>query len=134
MRGQRCVEAREQAVTWRRRALGRLSMGGTSPSPLWRHSPRTPLPRRLLCLATHAPGGLPRQPWEGLSRALLHSYGHEHCLTLQDLRRCGLACARDGGKSAYTLLKRPMGMLVDSLDELDPSDCAYVFGGYAPLW
>lgn len=88
---------------------------------------------RLLCLATHTPGGVPRRSWEGLCRALLHSYGHEHSLTLQDLRKAGLVCPKDGGKSPYTVLKRPLGLLVDALDERNPDDAAYVYGGYAPI-
>lgn len=88
---------------------------------------------RLLCLATHAPGGVPKRPWDGLSRALLHSYGHEHCLTLQDLRQAGVARPKDGRKSPFTVLKKPLGLLVDSLDELSPVDAAYTFGGFAPV-
>ncbi len=37
------------------------------------------------------------------------------------------------GKSSFGALKRGMRLLVDDIDDKDPTDIAYVFSGYAPL-
>lgn len=37
------------------------------------------------------------------------------------------------GKSSFGALKRSLRLLVDDIDDKDPSDIAYVFSGYAPL-
>ena len=179
---------------------------------------------RLLGLVSHTAttaGGVPTKTWDALCLAVLHSYGHEHALTLANLRRAGVIWtkpalgsatgssagspgnqsgpfgpgssqsdvakvgaetqeARNGtsmtanmmlmmnlnlnlgaGASAavshaagaagaavvaaatawtgggprppYVLLQRLLRQLVADVDELQPGDAAYAYGGYAPL-
>jgi vacuolar protein sorting-associated protein 33A len=37
------------------------------------------------------------------------------------------------GKASFGVVKRGLRLLVDDIDDKDPSDIAYVFSGYAPL-
>lgn len=39
----------------------------------------------------------------------------------------------EGGKGNFTALKRAFRLLVDDVDDKNPTDIAYVFSGYAPL-
>ena len=39
-------------------------------------------------------GGMPRKHWESLRREVLHTYGHEHLLTLATLQDAGLTLGR----------------------------------------
>lgn len=40
---------------------------------------------------------------------------------------------RQEGKSSYGILKRGLRLLVEDIDDKDPSDIAYVYSGYAPI-
>lgn len=40
---------------------------------------------------------------------------------------------RQEGKSTFGTLKRGLRLLVEDIDDKDPSDIAYVYSGYAPL-
>ncbi len=54
---------------------------------------------RLLVLLCAAGGGLPRRHWDGLRTQLLHSYGHEHLLTLAALEKAGEVPACGAGRA-----------------------------------
>lgn len=48
---------------------------------------------RLLVLLSAVGGGLPRKQLDGLRQELLHTYGHQHLLTLNVLEKAGACCA-----------------------------------------
>ena len=45
----------------------------------------------------------------------------------------GLLVRNEGGKGNFSALKRGLRLLVDDVDDKNPTDTAYVFSGYAPL-
>eukprot|EP00884_Botryococcus_braunii_P006843 jgi/Botrbrau1/1615/Bobra.0185s0030.1 len=87
---------------------------------------------RLLSLLSLTQGGVPKKHFDGLRKEVIHTYGHEHILTLNSLQRAGLVRKQEG-KSSFGALKRSMRLLVDDINDKDPTDMAYVFSGYAPL-
>nr|ATG70713.1 ATVPS33 vacuolar protein sorting 33 [Juniperus flaccida] len=87
---------------------------------------------RLLVLFSITNGGLPKKNFDYLRRELLHSYGFEHMATLINLEKSGLFKKQDS-KSNWVTIKRGLNLVVEDVDDANPSDIAYVFSGYAPL-
>lgn len=44
---------------------------------------------RLISLLSLTQGGVPKKHFDGLRREVIHTYGHEHILTLNSLQRAG---------------------------------------------
>ncbi|KAK9187170.1 hypothetical protein WN944_018561 [Citrus x changshan-huyou] len=65
-------------------------------------------------------------------RELLHSYGFEHMVTLNNLEKAGLFKKQET-KSNWQLVKRALQLVVEDTDTANPNDISYVFSGYAPL-
>ena len=45
----------------------------------------------------------------------------------------GLLTRQDGNKGNFAALKRAFRLILDDIDDKNPTDIAYVFSGYAPL-
>ncbi|KAK9830347.1 hypothetical protein WJX72_011177 [[Myrmecia] bisecta] len=88
---------------------------------------------RLMCLISLTQGGVPKKQFDALRKEVLHTYGHEHILTLTSLQDAGLLRRQEGGKSSFGALKRALKLLVDDIDDKNPTDVAYTFSGYAPI-
>lgn len=112
---------------------------------------------RLLSLCSIVNNGLRKSDFDSLRRQILHAYGHQHLITLSHLEQMGLLTARAGlgvgfgfstssatiGASAgaaptaqrtdYSTLRRSLNLILDDVDEENPSDIAYTYSGYAPL-
>lgn len=43
----------------------------------------------VLTVKSSMQGGVPKKHWDGLRREVLHTYGHEHILTLTSLQDAG---------------------------------------------
>lgn len=87
---------------------------------------------RLLILFSFTNSGLPKKNFDYLRRELLHSYGFEHMVTLNNLEKAGLL-KRQESKSNWLTIKRALQLVVDDTDTANPNDISYVFSGYAPL-
>lgn len=87
---------------------------------------------RLLVLFSITNGGLPKKHFDYLRRELLHSYGFEHIATLINLEKAGLVKKQES-KSNWLAIKRGLNLVMEDVDDANPSDIAYVFSGYAPL-
>lgn len=87
---------------------------------------------RLLILFSITNSGLPKKNFDYLRRELLHSYGFEHMVTLNNLEKAGLL-KRQESKSNWLTIKRALQLVVDDTDTANPNDISYVFSGYAPL-
>eukprot|EP00897_Mesotaenium_endlicherianum_P000069 jgi/Mesen1/10062/ME000730S09345 len=87
---------------------------------------------RLLCLLSLTHGGLPKKQFDHIRREVLHSYGFEHLFTLDNLEKAGLL-RRQEVKGSWPATKRGLRLVVEDLDDSNPTDMAYVFSGYAPL-
>lgn len=111
-----------------------------------------PLPviLRLLCLESCISGGLRPRDLDSFKRQILHAYGYQHLLTLDSLEKMELLQPRSsatalllptsgsssnegGSKTNYTYLRKVLRLIVDEVNEQNPSDVAYVYSGYAPL-
>lgn len=113
---------------------------------------------RMMCLLSLTQSGLPKRSFDGLRKELLHTYGHQHLITLQALQTAGqVLCANNvsiysipepgtytaaragllklskGGKPPFATVSKALKLMVDNWDPKDPADPAYVFSGYAPI-
>ncbi|KAM1053576.1 hypothetical protein ACFX2I_000996 [Malus domestica] len=87
---------------------------------------------RLLILFSITNSGLPKKHFDYLRRELLHSYGFEHMVTLNNLEKAGLLKKQET-KSNWLTVKRALQLVVEDTDTANPNDISYVFSGYAPL-
>ncbi|KAL3150677.1 hypothetical protein ABBQ32_000472 [Trebouxia sp. C0010 RCD-2024] len=88
---------------------------------------------RLLCILSHTQASVPRKHWDVLRREVLHTYGHEHVLTLAALQDAGLLKLQQGGRPTFPAVKKAFRLLLDNVNDTDPTDIAYTYAGYAPL-
>lgn len=73
-----------------------------------------------------------------LSRLLPQAYGSDHLPLLLSLERLNLlvrppTVSRSAPKPPFAVARKPLRLIVDDVDETNPSDVSYVFSGYAPL-
>jgi hypothetical protein len=101
---------------------------------------------RLLCTYSCFTGGLRARDLEEFRRSIIHNYGAQHLLTLNNLEKMGLLVTRasnnplgvgGGGSNRpttnYTAARRNLSLIVDEVNESEPDDIAYTYSGYAPL-
>ncbi|PNW75167.1 hypothetical protein CHLRE_12g515550v5 [Chlamydomonas reinhardtii] len=101
---------------------------------------------RLLVLLSAVGGGLPRKQLDGLRQELLHTYGHQHLLTLNVLEKAGLLKASPGTKSHFSAVRKALHLIVPEQEPApgaggadgagggaEPTDVSYLYKGYAPL-
>ncbi|KDP32583.1 hypothetical protein JCGZ_13133 [Jatropha curcas] len=87
---------------------------------------------RLLILLSVTNSGLPKKHFDYLRKEILHSYGFEHMVTLNNLEKAGLVKKQDS-KSNWLTVKRALQLVIEDTDTANPNDISYVFSGYAPL-
>lgn len=87
---------------------------------------------RLICLQCTVNSGLKPRVLEHYKRDIIHTYGYQHFLTLENLEKAGLLYAHQG-RSTYAVVRKTLQLTVDDVSEHDPTDMAYVHSGYAPL-
>ncbi|PHH73962.1 hypothetical protein CDD80_3446 [Ophiocordyceps camponoti-rufipedis] len=104
---------------------------------------------RLLCIYSCISDGVKPKEYDSFRRLILHGYGYQHILTLNNLEKLQLFVSRSsplagvmsltggasayGSKTNYALLRKQLRLIVDEVQEDDPNDIAYVYSGYAPL-
>lgn len=106
---------------------------------------------RLLCLESCINGGLRPRDLDHFRKLILQAYGYQHLLTLNRLEKMELlqvrtsatamllpaggggASGAGGVKTNYSYLRKALRLIVDEVNEQNPSDIAYVYSGYAPL-
>ena len=104
---------------------------------------------RLLCLESCISGGIRQKDLDSFKTLVLHAYGHQHLITLDALEKMQLLVSRGSNllpnipgiasgtsqptKTNYSYLRKVLHLIVDEVNESDPSDIAYVYSGYAPL-
>ncbi|KAK8743146.1 hypothetical protein OTU49_001558 [Cherax quadricarinatus] len=87
---------------------------------------------RLICLQCIVNSGFKPKVLEHYKRDIIHTYGFEHFLTLENLEKAGLLYIQQG-RSTYATIRKTMQLTVDDVSEHDPTDMSYVHSGYAPL-
>eukprot|EP01007_Sphenomonas_quadrangularis_P004033 NODE_930_length_1082_cov_161.960310_g763_i0.p1 GENE.NODE_930_length_1082_cov_161.960310_g763_i0~~NODE_930_length_1082_cov_161.960310_g763_i0.p1 ORF type:complete len:260 (+),score=74.04 NODE_930_length_1082_cov_161.960310_g763_i0:31-810(+) len=86
---------------------------------------------RLLCLESQTHGLKPKR-FEFFRRELVHAYGIKMMLVLDNLERAGLL-RRNDSKPVFEKIRKPLRLWTDEVDEINPTDVAYVHSGYAPI-
>ncbi|XP_071512987.1 vacuolar protein sorting-associated protein 33A isoform X2 [Panulirus ornatus] len=87
---------------------------------------------RLICLQCIVNSGFKPKVLEHYKRDIIHTYGFEHFITLENLEKSGLLYIQQG-RSTYAVIRKTMQLTVDDVSEHDPTDISYVHSGYAPL-
>jgi len=87
---------------------------------------------RLLILLCLTNGGLKPKQLEFFKREILQTYGFEYFFTLNNLEKLDLLRKQEG-KPVFSTLRKALRLIVEEIDETNPSDIAYVYSGYAPL-
>ena len=95
---------------------------------------------RLLCLYSLVNDGVKARQYDSFKKQIIQTYGFKHLLTLKALEKTNLLKCQDPvslssaiSKSTYPSLRRSLRLIVDDVDEHDPSDVAYVYSGFAPI-
>ncbi|KAH8926693.1 Sec1-like protein [Atractiella rhizophila] len=89
---------------------------------------------RLLCLYSLVNGGLKPKTFEDLKKELLQTYGYNYIPAMISLSSLGLFSRQSSSsRSSFSAVRKPLKLIVDEVNELNPEDAAYVFSGYSPL-
>lgn len=83
---------------------------------------------RLICLQCIVNSGFKPKVLEQYKREIIHTYGFEHFLTLENLEKAGLLHVQQG-RSTYATIRKTMQLTVDDVSEHDPTDMSYVHSG-----
>merc|ERR1719494_591352 len=86
---------------------------------------------KLICLQCYANNGFKGKLFDYYRREIIHTYGFEQILTLTNLEQLNLL--RLSGPRTYSVLRKSLKLVVDEVQEQNPTDIAYVHSGYAPL-
>eukprot|EP00301_Raphidiophrys_heterophryoidea_P006293 c12553_g1_i2.p1 GENE.c12553_g1_i2~~c12553_g1_i2.p1 ORF type:complete len:267 (-),score=73.02 c12553_g1_i2:20-820(-) len=87
---------------------------------------------RLLCLASLMQSGLKTKQFDFFRREILHTYGYSTLFTLHALEKLGLLKQNDN-RSNWSNIRKAFRLVVDDVDEENPTDASYVYSGYCPL-
>ncbi|XP_025089148.1 vacuolar protein sorting-associated protein 33A-like isoform X2 [Pomacea canaliculata] len=86
---------------------------------------------RLICIQSICNDGLKPKVLDFYKREIIQTYGFEHIVTLANLEKTGML--RPHGARSYQIIRKSLKLIVDDVNEQNPTDIAYVFSGYAPL-
>lgn len=81
---------------------------------------------RLLVLLSNTCGGVKVKQLEFFKREILQTYGFEYLFTLNNLEKLGLLKKQEG-KSTFAALRKSLRLIVEEIDEGNPTDIAYPF-------
>eukprot|EP01133_Synstelium_polycarpum_P004080 gene4080-4752_t len=87
---------------------------------------------RLLSLYSLTQNGLKPKQLEFFKREIVQSYGCEHLLTLLNFERLGLIKKQEA-KPTFPIIRKELNLIIEEINESNPTDIAYVYSGYAPL-
>eukprot|EP01116_Phalansterium_solitarium_P008766 TRINITY_DN22737_c0_g1_i1.p1 TRINITY_DN22737_c0_g1~~TRINITY_DN22737_c0_g1_i1.p1 ORF type:complete len:656 (-),score=304.25 TRINITY_DN22737_c0_g1_i1:111-2078(-) len=88
---------------------------------------------RLLCLQSLTNGGFKPAQFDFFKRELIQTYGYELLFTLNNLEKLGLFKRQDASRNTFAQARKQLSLIVEDIDESNPTDIAYVYSGYAPL-
>jgi len=87
---------------------------------------------RLICLQSSSNSGLKPRVLDHYKREIIHAYGFQHLITLNNLETCGLLRVQQSSRP-FTVLRKTLNLTVDDVNEIYPTDISYVHSIYAPL-
>lgn len=105
---------------------------------------------RLLVLLNECHQGLSKKHLDPLRQELLHTYGHQHLLTLSNLETAGfIRPASSSAKASFKEMRKALRLSVPESEEpqsqqqsaagggeppsFKPNDVSFLYKGYAPL-
>ncbi|XP_077995309.1 vacuolar protein sorting-associated protein 33A-like [Glandiceps talaboti] len=86
---------------------------------------------RLICMQSVTNNGLKPKILDFYRREIIQTYGFQHMVTLDHLEKAGLL--RPQGPKHYSTIRKSLRLVVEDVNEQNPSDISYVYSGYAPL-
>ncbi|CAI9744345.1 sorting-associated 33A-like isoform X2 [Octopus vulgaris] len=86
---------------------------------------------RLICTQVYCNNGLKQKVLDFYKREIIQTYGFQHLVTLTNLEKIGLL--RTQGQKTYLTIRKSLRLIVDDVNEQNPTDIAHVYSGYAPL-
>nr|XP_002737715.1 PREDICTED: vacuolar protein sorting-associated protein 33A [Saccoglossus kowalevskii] len=86
---------------------------------------------RLICMQSITNNGFKPKVLEFYKREIIQTYGFEHIITIDNLEKAGLL--RPQGQKSYSTIRKSLRLVVEDVNEQNPTDISYVFSGYAPL-
>ncbi|XP_070204559.1 vacuolar protein sorting-associated protein 33A-like isoform X1 [Littorina saxatilis] len=86
---------------------------------------------RLICIQSICNDGLKPKVMDFYKREIIQTYGFEHIVTLNNLEKVGML--RPHGARTYQVIRKSLKLIVEEVNEQNPTDIAYVYSGYAPL-
>ncbi|KAF2072482.1 hypothetical protein CYY_006214 [Polysphondylium violaceum] len=87
---------------------------------------------RLLILYNSTNNGIKPKYLEFIKREIIQTYGTEQILTFYNLEKLGLIRKSDP-KPTFNVIRKELNLIIEDLNESNPSDIAYTYSGYAPL-
>ncbi|GHJ87808.1 hypothetical protein NliqN6_4210 [Naganishia liquefaciens] len=87
---------------------------------------------RAAVLLHLAQGGIRQKVLENFKREFLQTYGYHHLPLLIALETLNLL-SKSPSHTTFPQLRKPLRLLVDEVDDMNPNDVSYVYSGYAPL-
>eukprot|EP01125_Pyxidicula_operculata_P001470 TRINITY_DN11349_c0_g1_i1.p1 TRINITY_DN11349_c0_g1~~TRINITY_DN11349_c0_g1_i1.p1 ORF type:complete len:649 (-),score=140.94 TRINITY_DN11349_c0_g1_i1:30-1976(-) len=88
---------------------------------------------RLMCLYSLTNNGIKDKNYNFLRREILQTYGFKYMFTLDNLSKLGMLKVSSARVNLYQRLKKDMNLIIEEMNEQDPTDIAYVYSGYAPV-
>ncbi|CAE1276176.1 VPS33A [Acanthosepion pharaonis] len=95
------------------------------------HNCRNRLVLRLICIQAFCNNGLKTKLLDYYKREILQTYGFQHLVTLLNLEKTGLL--RPQGQKTYLTIRKSLRLIVDDINDQNPTDISHVYSGYAPL-
>lgn len=89
---------------------------------------------RLLALDSLCNGGIKEKELTHLKHEFLQTYGYHYLDTFDKLQQIGILYPRHPSKpNWFPTARKQLGLISEQQDDLDPSDIAFTYSGYAPL-
>ncbi|XP_067949136.1 vacuolar protein sorting-associated protein 33A-like [Watersipora subatra] len=88
---------------------------------------------RLISIQSFCGGGLKPNVLQLYKTAIVQVYGYQSIILLNNMEKVGLIKIQRTNSKVYPALRKSLNLLVEDINEQNPSDIAYVYSGYAPI-
>ncbi|CAD8049642.1 unnamed protein product [Paramecium sonneborni] len=88
---------------------------------------------RLFSLYNQIQNGMKTKLYDFYRREILHMYGTEHIITLENCEKIGLIGKKINDTHIWEKIEKPLRLINEDVDHDSPEDFSYVFLAYAPI-
>ncbi|CAD8158810.1 unnamed protein product [Paramecium octaurelia] len=88
---------------------------------------------RLFSLYNQIQNGMKTKLYDFYRREILHMYGIEHIMTLENCEKMGLIGKKLNDTHIWEKIEKPLRLINEDIDHDAPEDFSYVFLAYAPI-